>query len=307
MRITGCPPSRLATVILALSVSVGFGAVAGEPAPPAPAASTPDTTFRSGYSIFQGTLVDLTWPEVKQVAEDGALVLVPVGVIEEHGPHLCLGPDTYLAYARCRMLQARLETLHVRAVIAPPVYWGVMQKQETGVFPGSFTVRPETMKALLLDVFADLKAWGFRHIYCVNHHGDRVHRRTLREAMAEAKATLGLAFYNDQEPADAAEEPSVKQYLPAKLFEPDFHAGIAETAEMHAYFPDGVRTALAKTLKPERKFHPLGYVGDPANFEKVDMRAINRVEVEFLAPRIAAWLKQPGPALDGPVAQPPPT
>ncbi|HUL51846.1 MAG TPA: creatininase family protein [Opitutaceae bacterium] len=291
-------PSVLLIAVLSFLVAPAFGAITDPPAAsgvtaPQPSAAPPNAAPRAGYSIFRDTLVDLAWPEVKKAAEAGALVLVPVGVIEEHGPHLSLGPDTYLAYAKCRQLKAELAARHVEAVIAPPVYWGVMQSKETGAFPGSFTVRPETMKALLLDIFADLKTWGFQRVYCVNHHGDRVHRRTLREAMAEAKATLGLAFYNDQEAADAEGEPSVAQYLPAKLFEPDFHSGIAETAAMRAYFPEEVNVGLAKTLQPESTFQPLGYVGDPANHEKVNMRAIDRVEIEYQAKCIASWLRQP--------------
>ena len=265
------------------------------PRPGVAGAAQPAAGGRSGYSIFRDTLVDLTWPEVKRAADDGALVLLPVGVIEEHGPHLSLGPDTYLAYEKCRQLKAELAARQIEAVIAPPVYWGVMQSKETGAFPGSFTVRPETMKALLLDIFADLRSWGFRRVFCVNHHGDRVHRRTLREAMAEARDTLGLAFYNDHEAADAEGEPSVAPYLPAKLFEPDYHSGIAETAAMRAYFPEEVKVELAKTLPPESTFQPLGYVGDPANHEKVDARAIDRVEVEYQAKCIAAWLERLAP------------
>src|SRR5512147_712424 len=55
-------------------------------------------TARQGYSIFRETLVDLPWPEVKKLAEARPVVLVPIGVIEEHGPHLSLGADTYLTY-----------------------------------------------------------------------------------------------------------------------------------------------------------------------------------------------------------------
>jgi creatinine amidohydrolase len=54
--------------------------------------------------------VELSWPEVKRASEAGALVLLPIGVIEEHGPHMGLGPDTYLAYRRYTLLRQRLES-----------------------------------------------------------------------------------------------------------------------------------------------------------------------------------------------------
>ena len=48
----------------------------------------------SGYSIFEETMVDLTFPQVEAAAARGAAVLVPSGVVEQHGPHLPTGTDT---------------------------------------------------------------------------------------------------------------------------------------------------------------------------------------------------------------------
>ena len=47
-------------------------------------------------------LADLTWPEAARLAAEGALLAVPVGSTEQHGPHLPLSTDTDVAAARCR-------------------------------------------------------------------------------------------------------------------------------------------------------------------------------------------------------------
>jgi creatinine amidohydrolase len=260
--------------------------------PEAPAASRP--AARQGYSIFRETMVDLTWPQVKEAAGRKALVLVPLGVIEEHGPHMSLGPDTYQSVQRCLLLKHELAGRHVEAVIAPPIYWGVMAANETGAYPGSFTVSPATMKALLGDVFADLRSWGFDTVYVVNHHGDRTHRRTLAEAIEDAKARLGLRFYNDREREDAARGPELK--LPAGFtpFTPDFHAGLSETAEMAAFFPEEVDLSVVATLEPQATFQPRGYVGDPASSPKVAARAFVESEMAFAAECVARWVREPG-------------
>jgi len=244
-----------------------------------------------GYSIFKGTLADLTWPEVKKAADENALVLLPVAVIEEHGPHMCLGTDTYLSYQRSLALKEKLEALQIKAVVAPPVYWGIMQLTESGAFPGSFTVSPATMKALIADVFSNLQRWGFRYFYCVGHHGDRIHRNTLKEAMAEAKEKLSIVFYNDREQEDRSKAPEDKQFISGRLFEPDFHAGASETSAMLEYYPALVDLEIVKTLKPESWFQPLGYVGDPINYRKLNMRGLDSVEVDYYAECIAEWLK----------------
>ncbi len=244
---------------------------------------------QAGYSIFSGTLVEMTWPEVKKAAEADALVLLPVGVIEEHGPHMSLGVDTYMAYLQCRMLKDKLGSRQVPAVIAPPIYWGIMQTTETGAYPGSFTVQPETMKALIHDVLAALKSWGFRRIYCLNHHGDRLHRRSLAEAINEAKRNLGLEFFEDDR-RDKAHRPEISRYRVEKPFIPDYHAGASETGEMLKNFPREVKLEVAKSLKPQSSFHPLGYVGDPANYSNANTEAIDAY-LELEANDVARWVK----------------
>lgn len=247
---------------------------------------------RQAHSVFEGTAADLSWPEVKKAADANALVLLPLGVIEEHGPHMPLGTDAYLAYQSCRILKTELAGRGLQALIVPPIYWGVMQSHETGAFPGSFTVRPATMKALLVDVLGDLKAWGFRRVYVVNHHGDRLHRATLADALVEAKQSLGLEFYNDQLQADRAAAPDVQRFIKGTPVLPDYHAGAFETSAMAAYFPALVDLAVAGTLPPQSTFQPNGYVGAPGNFGKIDARGIISVEQRYYADCIARWMKR---------------
>ncbi len=247
---------------------------------------------RKGYSIFNGTLVDLTWPEVKKIAEGDALVIVPVGVIEEHVPHLSLGTDTYLTYRSSLELKKSLEKRKIKTVITPPMYWGVMQLKETGAYPGSFTVNPATMKALLMDIFTDLQRWGFRKIYCQNMHGDRIHRQIVNEAVEEAAKKLNLQFFNEEKYEDDAKEPDLARYAKAKLYEPDYHGGAPETSMMLGFYPEEVNIEKAKKLKPENGFHPLGYAGDPASYGNIDMPGFFRAEIEMRADNIVRWIEE---------------
>ncbi len=244
---------------------------------------------RHGYSIFRGTLVDLSWPEVKEAADSDTLVILPIGVIEEHGPHLSLGADTYLAHKASQLLAQKLGALQIQSVVLPPMYWGIMQANETGAYPGSLTVRPETMKAVLRDIFTDLKGWGFRHVYVLNLHGDRVHRQTINEAIVDAEKELGIDIFDARTEGLPGRHPEIQIYRNPKPFMPDFHAGAAETSMMLAYFPEEVNLEVAKTLKPEATFHPLGYVGDPASYAEVDAHAYEAM-TDYGAESIARWL-----------------
>ena len=126
----------------------------------------------------------MTWLEVERAARNGAVVLWGLGVIEEHGRHLPLGTDVYLPYATLKLARRRLTDRGVEALIAPPFYWGI--NNVTGSFPGSFTVRPDTMRALMLDVFSSLRKDGFEAIFCISGRATRCTTRPWRRPSAGA-------------------------------------------------------------------------------------------------------------------------
>lgn len=75
-------------------------------------------------SIFDETMVNMTWPEVEKAAEDGAIIMLPLAVIEQHGPHLSLGTDTFSAHSVCCLVKQKLAYRGKKCLIAPPVLLG---------------------------------------------------------------------------------------------------------------------------------------------------------------------------------------
>lgn len=245
-----------------------------------------------GYSIFDETVVDMPWTEVETAARDGAIVLWPLGVIEEHGPHLPLGVDIYNAYLRMKAAKRLLEADGVNAVIAPPLYWGI--NEVTGSFPGSFILRPSTLEAIIEDTFASLKKDGFRAVYLITGHGDQLHNVTIVEGVRAARAATGMRGYvviDDRmrgrlgltgDEAHVIVTPNAyggAGSSPPKYIE--VHAGAGETSTVWYYFPDLVRSELIAGLEPTRYGRkdldewrqgwddaraktPHGYFGDPA-------------------------------------------
>ena len=59
--------------------------------------------------MFQDTMINMNWMELQALADKNALVLLPLGVIEEHGPHLCLGTDSLTSHIYCRAIKDKLE------------------------------------------------------------------------------------------------------------------------------------------------------------------------------------------------------
>ena len=303
----------LPVFILVLSLGAVSPIRSGSPQKkPEPAAAVPARD--AGYSIFRETMVDMAWPEVEKAAKDGAVVLMTTAVIEEHGPHMSCGVDTYLGYFLCKLTRRELESRGVKAVIAPPFFWGV--NSATRVFPGTFAIRPETMKALLGDIFASLKDMGFRHIFNINAHGDGQHKKAAIEAILEAQKQTGLDIRyllpaDDARQAGLTGEPPswvlLHQMPPAggsKTPYLDIHAGAGETGIVAAFFPGLVNLPVAKTLAPTRliglqvgewrrdarKVTPLGYVGDPAKYNVEEARALVPEWCRMMAEAIAAYM-----------------
>ncbi|MFI9557907.1 creatininase family protein [Nonomuraea endophytica] len=97
------------------------------------------------------------------------LALLPIGATEQHGRHLTLETDFAIAAAFARRLAADLGS---DAVLCPGVPYG-LSEHHLG-FPGTMTLRPETLLALLRDLAESLAEAGVRKVLVVNGHGGNV-------------------------------------------------------------------------------------------------------------------------------------
>ncbi len=270
-----------------------------------------------GYSIFDETMVDMTWPEIEAAAGKGAIALLPIGIIEEHGPHMGLAVDTYAAYLVSVLAKHELEACGVNTLIAPPQYWGV--SPATWVFPGTFSVRPETMKAVIYDILASLKRWKLNKVFIINWHADIKHCQAILEAVKEARRDMAIdAFYLVSEfdvsrlRLTGKEEYILKQQSPPMtgISEKyvDIHAGSMETAVMMKYFPKHVKATLAKKLprteitledlkslgksdEATRKLIPQGYFGNPAGYDTGAAEEYIEAHAKATADCIESYLK----------------
>lgn len=250
------------------------------------------------YSIFADTMVDMTYHEVEQYVKKEAVVLFPIAVIEEHGPHLPLGTDTYITYGIFKHIQNMLRDSSIESIIAPPFYWGI--NVVTGGFPGSFSVKVDTMKAVIKDSIECLEKWGFKKVYLLNMHGDYLHSKTIIEIAREIYESNNeidvydiIPYFSKKRFELSGDEPYIlvqedkkekrdKEDTDNKTKYIDVHAGGLETSLMLIDFKELVDVKKARTLKsskttPEllRKWQqggekakevtPLGYCGDPSN------------------------------------------
>ncbi len=245
------------------------------------------------YSIFEDTMVNMNFMEIEKSAKNGYIVLLPISVMEEHGPHLCIGLHPYLCHMKCKLIKSKLRKMDINSIIAPPFYWGM--SQATCRFPGSFTCRKETITLLIYDIIMSLSDFGFKYVFGVDEHKDLKHCTTMLDAFSIANKEINIkAKYILPTSALASnrlkgDESNILTFHQTNISRQNYnyislHADDRQTALMYNYFPDLVDIDIASKLKPtnlEAKYvtdwlkggditkylSPNGYVGDPASYK----------------------------------------
>jgi len=114
-------------------------------------------------------LHDLTWPEVRDLLPEIKMAIIPVGSTEQHGPHGCFDYDAAVSREFSKRLGLRLFP-HV--LVAPGIQIGVSGHHIH--FPGSLTLRPETLISVIMDVAWSLRQYGINRFFIANGHGGNI-------------------------------------------------------------------------------------------------------------------------------------
>jgi creatinine amidohydrolase len=108
----------------------------------------------------------LTWPEIKEAAEKDKVVMLPIGTLEGHGPHLPIDTDVTIVSAICNATAKRIPD---EVLLMPTVTHGYSPHHMD--FPGSTSISWSTYIEYLSDITRSVAHHGFRKILIVNGHG----------------------------------------------------------------------------------------------------------------------------------------
>lgn len=247
-------------------------------------------------------LAKRTWPEARELFQDAAVALLPIGSTEPHGPHLPLDTDVTIALAQARRAAERLAADGVRAFVLPPIGYGLTRFTEG--FAGTISLRPGTLWALVEDVVLSLADQGVRRVVLSNGHLEPEHVEVLRGLAADFPGPLGarphVLFPDNTRRRWAAT-------LGAEFAGGDCHAGRYESSLVLAADPTAVRDVaglapvridlLAKLRAGARSFLEAGadqaYCGDPASASAAEGRDL----IERLAEMIVQTVREAWPEL----------
>jgi len=110
-----------------------------------------------------------TWPEIKDKLTKIKAVILPIGSIEQHGPHLPLACDTIGAY---KLSQSIASELKENVLVLPPIYYGVSEHHMD--FPGTITISTDTLISIVYEIASSLRRFDIKKIIIINGHGGNI-------------------------------------------------------------------------------------------------------------------------------------
>lgn len=132
-------------------------------------------------------LGNLNTRQIHALDRSRTVVFLPGGMLEEHGPYLPAFTDGILSSRLTRELAAGVVAKMPgwTALVFPPVSVGASGSNEIGrqfVYPGTYAVRPSTLRAIYMDLATELGEQGFKWIMVVHVHGSPLHVGALDAA-----------------------------------------------------------------------------------------------------------------------------
>lgn len=118
-----------------------------------------------------------TWTDLQQNAPE--VVLLPVGSVEAHGPHLPLSTDSIISEELARRSAEELQKKQIRALILPSIHYVVTDFSKD--FPGTISVSKESFQNLLRDIAGSLASQNVRTLCIVNSHLEPDHIAAIHE------------------------------------------------------------------------------------------------------------------------------
>lgn len=175
-------------------------------------------------------LEEIAWPAAEALLAEDLVVVVPIGAAtKEHGPHLPLGTDYFVAEALRRALVGQ-----VRCVALPTVAYGYYPSFRD--WPGSVSIDPATFAAFVSDIVRSLARQGWRRFLILNTGVSTT--GPLDHACRELATDTSLRIAMTRDLGEEA-------WRPLREETAGTHAGEHETSLMLAVRPDLVRMDLA--------------------------------------------------------------
>jgi creatinine amidohydrolase len=205
---------------------------------------------------------DLSAQDFRELDMSRIVAVLPVGAVEQHGPHLPMRVDAAINDGIMRHAVARMAD-NFPALILPTMSIG--KSNEHSAFPGTLTLSAETLGRLWYEVCESAHRAGVRKIIFVNSHGGQP--QIMEIVCRELRINLGMFAVSSQ----WSRFTDLSDLFGADERKHGIHAGEVETSVMQYLHPDLVDMSLAEDFVPlskvlERQFDMLMPEGGAVGF-----------------------------------------
>lgn len=229
----------------------------------------------------------LSWTDIAELTRKTRAAIIPVGAVEQHGPHLPLNTDWVLAEGVAERVSAR-----TGVPVVPPVTYGTSGSH--GGWPGTLSLRPHTLALVLRDIAEWLYMAGIRQFLFINGHAWNLSGMyTVLEEVRCGHDDVQVKIMNWWDPV--LDEPAMSADCPHNVH--ISHGNLAETSCMLYLRPDLVRMERAENEDDEDFFWDYrmdqisrsGVLGRDATGSRAE---IGRELIELASDRLAERLQQ---------------
>lgn len=244
-----------------------------------------------GTAASEHVLGEMTWPRAGARLAETDTGLLPVGAIEQHGPHLPLDTDAFDAELTCLRVAERCSA--PKPLVLPLIPYGVSYHHQD--FPGTLSIGPRTLARLVYEVGMSAARQGIAKLVIVNGHGGNAPALQFAAQMINRDARIFTCV-------DTGETSDADVAAIAETDE-DLHAGEIETSTALASRPDLVDMGAAETFVPRfrsrylsassgrgvpwfvhtGRISPSGVLGDPSKATREKGEEIWEVSIDHMA------------------------
>jgi creatinine amidohydrolase/Fe(II)-dependent formamide hydrolase-like protein len=235
-------------------------------------------------------LGELTWPEAEKRFKEVDVALLPVGSIEQHGPHLPLDTDAFDAeYLALKVAEGCTDP---KPLVLPLIPYGVSYHHED--FAGTITISPNTLSQLVYEIGMSAVHHGVKKLVIINGHGGNGPALHFAAQMINRDAHIFTCVDTGE-----TSDPDIYGMVETPN---DVHAGEIETSTALAVRPHLVRLDAAEGFVPEfsnryldftskrsvgwyariAEISPTGVLGDPTKASEEKGRKMWRLMITHL-------------------------
>jgi len=209
----------------------------------------------------------MTVREVREYLQERRSVILPLGIIEQHGYHLPLCTDALIAGEISKRVGRK-----IGMIVAPTVHMSF----SGGELPGTINVNPGVMGLVVSEVIRSMAAQGFRNVFMILTHGGSENARALNDAL---KMLLRAGGGLEDVMLVLAPVWKFSAGWRQAVADHDWHAGWLETSMVMALAPELVQMDNLRLDPPDLVAHMREH---PDHFQ----RALKPAEDEFVVPRM---------------------